>query len=150
MGEQCSTTSTIIYFAENLEEQSSIFYEELAKKFANKKDTFMSFAKESRTNKISIIRTYQETVTDAFETGFSFENLNLSEFNIDIKITKNDNLSDMLRKAIELEEKMIKFYTVVAEKSKTLLGAISTDLSRIAEKRYKRKLKLEEILKNID
>jgi rubrerythrin len=149
MGEQYSTTSTIISFAENLEDQSSNFYEELAKKFTKYIDTFLPFVKESKTNKISITRTYQETVTDAFETGFSFENLNLSESKIDFKITKNDNISDALRKAMELEEKISKFYTVVAEKSKALLGTISTDFSRMAEKRRKRKLKLEELLKNI-
>ena len=149
MGEQESTASTIISFAQNLEEQSLKFYEELAQKFAEYRETFLSFIKESKTNKVSIMRSYQETVTDAFETGFSFKGLNLSEYAVDPKILKNNDIADALEKAIELEDKTSRYYSVVAQKSKGLLATISTDFARISEKRRKRKPILESLLAKI-
>ena len=149
MGEQASTASTIISFAENLEDQSAKFYDEIAQKFKEHRETFLSYAKDSMKNKVSIIRTYQETVTDAFETGFSFKEMNLKEYLVDASLSKNDDISDILRKAVELEEKTSRFYSVVAEKSKVLLATISTDFARISTKRYKRKLTIESFLAKI-
>jgi rubrerythrin len=51
-----------------------------------------------------------------------------------------------LKTAIQLEDKAIKFYTDVAERSKSLLATIPMAFERVAKSRKNRKLKLESLL----
>jgi rubrerythrin len=139
-----ATASAVINFAEKLEDQSSSFYEELAKKFADDKEAFDSFAKESEKSKVLIVRTYRETITDAIEACYSFEGLNLDDYHV--KPVVADTRAESLKTAIQLEDKAIKFYTDVAERSKSLLATIPMAFERVAKSRKNRKLKLESLL----
>jgi rubrerythrin len=139
-----ATASAVVSFAEKLEDQTSGFYQELAKKFADDKETFDSFAKESEKGKVLVVRTYRETITDAIEACYSFEGLNLDDYYV--KLFASGNRADSLKTAIQLEDKAIKFYTDVAERSKSLLATIPMVFERIAKSRKSRKLKLELLL----
>jgi len=141
------TASAIISFAEKLEEDSSKFYEELAEKYAKGKETFLSFAKESKKNKVLVIRTYQETITDALEACF-IKGLNLSDYLAETRLKEDMCYSDALKVAIELEEKASKFYSEVAERSKSLLATIPGAFRKVAERRNNRKLKLKSLLES--
>jgi len=140
------TASAIIDFAEKLEEDSSNFYENLAEKFAEKKSVFLSFAQESRKNKVLVTRTYRETITDALEACFSFEGLNLNVYAVTANLTKDTEYSEALRMAIELEDKAHKFYSNVAELSKCLLATIPGAFRKVAERRSNRKQILKSLL----
>jgi rubrerythrin len=141
-----ATASAIINFAEKLEESSLGFYEKLAEKSAENKGVFLSFAEQSKRNKVLVTRTYQETITDALEACFSFKGLNLSNYIAKINLTEGMSFPEALRIAIELEDKSSKFYSDVAEMSKSLLATIPRALRKVAETRNSRKLVLNSLL----
>ena len=143
------TASAIISFAEKLEDSSSTFYEELAERWAESKEKFLIFAKEGRKNKTLVVRTYRETVSDALETGFSFEGLDLRHYAVETTLAEDAGYSEALGIAIELEEKACKFYLDVAERSESLLATIPRAFKRAAKIRGKRKLELQSLLKSV-
>jgi len=137
------TTATIINFSERLEESSAKFYEALAERLAEHKDTFLAWAKESRKNKVLITRTYQETITDALEAGFCFEGLNLRGYTFEKTLPAGASHAEALKMAIALEEKAQQFYLDVAERSQALLATIPRAFRRVAETRGRRKVELQ-------
>jgi len=147
MEEPNVTASAIISFAEKLEDNSSKFYEELAGKFVEGKEMFLSFARESKKNKVLVIRTYQETITDALEACF-IKGLNLSDYLAEMSLKEGMSYSNALKMAIELEEKASKFYLDVVERAKSLLATIPSAFRKVAERRNNRKLKLKSLLES--
>jgi len=141
-----ATASAIINFAQKLEDDSSSFYEKLAERFVEAKGVFLPFVEESKKNKVLIIRTYRETITDALEACFSFEGLNLSEYVVKKVLTDDTSYSDALRMAIQLEDKVSKFYFDVAELSKSLLATIPWAFRKVAQNRVSRKQVLKSLL----
>lgn len=146
MEEPNATASAIINFAEKLEESSLSFYEKLAEKSVENKGVFLSFAEQSKRNRVLVTRTYQETITDALEACFSFKGLNLSNYIAKTNLTEDMSFPEALRIAIELEDKSSKFYSDVAEMSKSLLATIPRALRKVAETRNSRKLILKSLL----
>ena len=143
MEDQYVTAAAIISFAEQLEDCSATFYEELAGRFAQHKDKFLAFAKDSKKNKVFIVRTYQETITDAMEACFSFEGLNLNDYALEDLSAKGRSDAEGLAMALALEEKAITFYADVAGRCQSLLGTIPWAFRRVAEARSKRKAQVE-------
>jgi len=141
-----ATASTIISFAEKLEDNSSRFYRKMAERYPEDREIFLAFAKESEKNKVLVIRTYQETITDAIEAGFSFKGLNLSDYSIKIDLSEEASYLDALKAALELEKKAKKFYVDMAEQSSSLLATIPRAFRKVAEIRDKRMLKLKSLI----
>ncbi|MCW3977391.1 MAG: hypothetical protein NWE77_05610 [Candidatus Bathyarchaeota archaeon] len=142
-----TTCSAIISFAEKLESNSSKFYEELAEKSAESKETFLSFAKESMKNKVLVTRTYQETITDALEACFI--QIDLSNYLAKTTLKGDMTYLDALKMAVELEEKASKFYFDAAEQSKSLLATIPRAFRKVAERRNNRKPKLKSLVESL-
>lgn len=140
-----NTTSAVISFAKELEETSIKYYENLIQKYPQDKETFSSFIKENKKNIVSVQRVYQEVITDAIEGCFSFEGLDTDNYKFKTEVSTDVNYSDVLEKAIKVEEKIQKYYLEVAEVSKSLMADIPRAFERIAKKRDKRKMQLEEI-----
>lgn len=151
MEKSAVTASAIISFAEKLENDSFSFYKAVAETARDRKDqeTFLAFAKESEKHKLLITRTYQETISDALEAGFSFRSLNLNDYLIETAFTEDVTYSDVLKRALELEEKAIKFYLDMAEMSKSLLATIPWAFRKVAERRKRRKVKLELLINSL-
>jgi len=139
------TASAIISFTEKLEDRSSAFYEELADRWVDSKEAFLAFAKESKKNKTQVIRTYQETITDALEACFSFEGLDLRDYEIETALAKDASYVEALGIALELEETACAFYLDVADRSESLLATIPRAFRRVAKKRGKHKLELQSL-----
>ena len=137
------TAATVINFVQELEDKSAAFYEELARKFPECASTFLSFSESSRKNKVLVTRTYQETVTDAIETGYSFKNLNMNNYAAQTTLGERTGYEDALKVAIQLEEKACKFYSDVTERCNSLLATIPRAFKKVAQERCERKLKLE-------
>ena len=76
-------------------------------------------------------------ISDAIEGCFAF-NINPEEFRLKTGLTETMSYAEALSKAIEIEEKMVKFYTENAEQSKSLLGDMSRVFSLIVRKRKAR------------
>jgi rubrerythrin len=147
MGETIATASAIINLVEKSEDNAINFYQKLAQKYPENKETFLSFAEESRKNKVFVVRTYRETISDALEACFSFEGLNPKDFEAGATLGENTSLTEALKMAIELEEKASKFYIKVADMSKNLLATLPAAFKKVAEKRNSRRQALELLLR---
>jgi len=143
MREVSLTASAIISFAQELEDGSMRFYEELAERFGEQRETFLAFAKGSKKNGVLVIRTYRETISDALEACFGFEGLNLRDYSVEMGLADGVGYSDALRIAIELEEVAGRFYLDAADRSQSLLATIPRAFRTVAKKRGKRKLRLQ-------
>lgn len=142
-----NTASEIINFAVKLEDNSAKFYESLAQRYGEGREIFLLFAQENEKNKTLVKRTYYEVISDALEAGFSFRGLNTDDYLLETGLIEDKGYFDILRMAIEIEERIQKFYLVTAERSKSLMADIPRAFERIAKKRNERKLKLRSLLK---
>ena len=139
------TTAATIRFSELIEDRSSAFYNELAERWADKTETFLAFSKESKKNKTQVVRTYQETISDAYEASYSFEGLILKNYEFDTELVKDASMAEGLKTAIALEEKACAFYLDVAARSESLLATIPRAFKQVAKKRSRRRSKLESL-----
>jgi hypothetical protein len=142
------TASAIISFSAKLEDGTSAFYEEMAGRFPDYGEQLLAFAQEGRKNKTQVVRTYQETITDALEACYSFEGLDLDQYAVETVLPENVSFADAVKLALALEEKACAFYQDVAERSKALLATIPGAFRRVAKKRNKRLLKLQSYLES--
>ena len=137
------TASAVISFAEDLEDTTAGFYEGLADRFPEQADGYRRFAKDSRRSKTLVVRTYQETISDALEACFCFEGLMLASHAVDASLPDGLSHEAAVGKAIALERASIDFYQDVAERSASLLATITGAFRRAAKTREKRRAKLE-------
>jgi len=142
---QLQTASQVINFAVELEDKSAKFYEVLAEKFKQYKEVFLSFVKENKKNKLFVQRVYNEVVSDALETGFSFEDLGVDDYLIEINLAEDVSLPDVLKKALDIEAKIERFYLNAAKKSKSFLADVPRVFEKIGKKRDERKEKLKSL-----
>jgi rubrerythrin len=142
------TTAAIISFSEKLEGDSSAFYEALAERWPEHRDTFLAFAKEGEKNRTQVVRTYQETISDALEASYSFEGLELAAYAVETGLGQDLTCAEALKMALALEDKACTFYLDVAARSEALLATIPRAFKRVAKKRDKRKSKLEALLES--
>ena len=136
------TTSLCISFAKGLEEQSAKFYQGLSQRYAEGEDIFLSFAMKNKKNGVQIQRVYYEVITDAIEGCFAFE-IDSGKYEIETSLEDKASYVDALAKAIEIEEKMKRFYEDAAEQSKSLMADVPRVFILIARKRGERIAKLK-------
>ena len=146
MRETTITASAIISFTQKLEDRSAALYERLAALFTVQRELFQAFAGEDSKNKKLIVRTYQETITDALEACYAFEGMRLEDYEVNTEIPDSASYADALGLAIGVEEKACEFYLDVAERSQSLLATIPMAFKRVAKKRNKRKSNLQALL----
>ncbi len=131
------TTSEVISSAKKLENESAKFYEDLSQRYAKDVNVLLSFAKENGKNVVQIERAYYEVITDAIEGCFAF-NINPDDYAFKTELAEGAGYSDALDKAVEIEERVIKFYSDAAEQSKSLLADVPRVFTMIAKKRSSR------------
>ena len=142
-----NTCSGAMSFVKELETRSAQFYELLSHKFPKDQDLFLSFIKENQDYLTQIERAYYGVITDAFEGCFAFR-INTEDYNLEIDLKEEEvSYGEALAKAIELEEKIIKFYSDAAEQSKSLMADVPRTFKLVAKKREKRLFELK-FLKN--
>ena len=139
------TTAEVISFARMLENESGKFYEGLSQRYAGDKDAFLSFAQENRKYVVQIERAYYGVITDAIEGCFAFS-VNPDAYIFETELVEQASYPEVLGKAIEIERKVVKFYSDAAEQSKPLMADIPTTFTMIAKKRANRILKLRSFL----
>lgn len=140
------TTSAIISFTEELEDRTGEFYKELAERFPEETEVFLSLVKDCEKTKTHVTQTYRETVSDALETGFSFEGLDLTGYMFEGTLPEDINLGEALIKATALEENAVEFYEEIAKRSRSLLATISVAFKSAAKRRKQHKQKLEALI----
>lgn len=144
---ELNTTSAVLTFYAQLGGKAAQFYEHLAKRYPEVKETFLALARETEKHRESVLRAYREAITDAFETGFSFTGLNEGNYRIETESTEDVSFSDAVRRAIEIEEKIHRFCIIVSDKSRGLQSDISHVFERAAKRSVEHKLTLEALVK---
>jgi hypothetical protein len=138
VGDRQITTSAIISFSQRLQGDSARFYKELAEQFPEHQGAFEGYARRCERNGKQIMRTYQETITDALEAGFAFEGFTFSDYQIDVKLPEESDLEEAVRRALQVEDRAVGFYREVAERSRSLLATIPRAFERVARRRGRR------------
>jgi hypothetical protein len=146
MNDSGVTASAVIRFSEELEDASSSFYEALAQRFVAQSGAFGAFASDSRKSRTQVVRTYQETISDALEACYCFEGLSLGDYAPAPALPEQAGLEEAISAAIALEEQAVRFYLDVAQRSQALLATIPRAFRRVAEIRRKRKDALQSML----
>ena len=131
------TAAEVISFARKLENESADFYNTSSQKYAQSSDVFLSFAKENGKNVVQVERSYYGVISDALEGCFSFD-VEPDAYTFETKLDDKASYADAVGKAIEIEEKMIKFYSDAAEQSQTLMADVPRVFTIIAKKRGNR------------
>ena len=116
---------------------SAGFYEELARRYTQDAETFISFANDNKKNIAQIERAYYGVITDAIEGGYAF-NIDPDDYAIEISVQDGASYNDILSQALEIEETIIRFYTDAAEQSKSLMADVPRNFTLIAKKRNNR------------
>jgi len=145
MAEIINTCSEAISLAKKLENQSSEFYKNLAETVAEDKDVFLSFVEENGKFVTQIERAYYGVITDAFEGCFAF-NINPDDYELNIELTSEMDAAQALKRALEVEEKIVDFYNDAAEQSKSLMADVPRTFKLVAKKRNNRQAKLRSLL----
>lgn len=144
-----ATASEVISFSKRLEQDSATYYKDLAKRYAKDKDIFLSFAKENEKSIVQVERAYYGVITDAIEGCFSF-NIDPTEYSLKTELGEKASYSEALDRAIEIEEKIIKFYSEAAEQSKSYMADVPRAFKMVAKKRGNRQLTLNSLLSKED
>lgn len=142
------TASAVVSYTTKLEEDSGKLYEELAQKYPEAKNIFLSLVKENKMNKQSIERTYYGIISDKLEACF-IKILNTDDYSIEVKIPKEAGYKEALQKAIEIEEKIKKFLIDASDAIGGLVPDVSWIFSRIGKKREDRINKLKSLLEKV-
>jgi hypothetical protein len=144
-----NTCSGAMSFAKELENESAQFYQNLSQRFVKDKEVFLSFSKENGGYIIQIERAYYGVITDAIEGCFAFH-INPEEYAIKTELAEKASYSEALIKAIEIEEKIIKFYLDAAEQSKSLMADVPRAFRMVVKKRNNRQSTLKALLDKKD
>jgi len=139
------TVPEAITFVKNLENDSAMFFEKIAGQYTVDAEAFLAIARNNRKNVSQIERAYYSSVTDAIEGGFAFD-LDPNEYALELAVPEGKDYADILKQAIDIEEKIIAFYNAAARQSESLISEVQQAFKMILKRKESDKTKLEEIL----
>jgi hypothetical protein len=139
-----NTCSLAISFSKELENKSAEFYRNLAERANKDKNVFLSFAEENGKFITQIERAYYGVISDALEGCFAFD-MNPEEYAIETELAENVTYAEALNRALEIEAKIIKFYSDAAEQSKSLMADVPIAFKLVAKKRRNRQSALKSL-----
>ena len=84
-------------------------------------------------------------ITDALEGCFAFS-LNREDYFLETWLAGDATLAEAIQGAMKIEEKIVEFYNVAAEQSKSLMADIPRAFKLVVKKRSKRQSALKSIL----
>ena len=143
---QLNTSASVISFAKQLEADSAAFYERMAEGYPEAKEIFLTFSKENSNYATMVQRAYYGVITDAIEGCFAFS-VETDKYTFEREPAKEPGYADALDQAIDMEQKLISFYTDAAEQSKELMADVPRTFLIVAKKRKGREGKLRTLLK---
>lgn len=142
-----NTTSAFITFHGKLEDEAGDFYRRLAGsgRYPEAEEAFLALAKENGKHKETVLRTYREVITDAFEGGFPLFPLDEGDYRIQTEIPDNAGLSDALKRAAEIEETSRRFCTDAANSTRGLMADVPQAFEWVARAKARREKELESL-----
>jgi rubrerythrin len=147
MAEIINTCSEAISLSRKLEESSAEFYKNLAEKNEDKKDLFLSYAEENEKHIKQVERAYYGVISDALEGCFAFS-LDPGAYSLETGLPENATFEETIQSALKIEEKIIEFYNVAAEQSKSLMADVPRAFKMVVKKRNKRQSTLKSLADN--
>jgi rubrerythrin len=141
-----NTSASVISFAKQLEADSAAFYEKMAERYPKGKEVFLTFSKENGNYATMIQRAYYGVITDAIEGCFAFS-VETDKYAFREEPAKETGFAEVLNQAIDMEQKLISFYTDAAEQSKAFMADVPRTFLIVAKKRKGREDKLRTLLK---
>jgi len=138
MDQPTITAAVIISRSEAMQDACAAMYRQLATRFAAQAEDLTAFAERCERNKVQIVRTYQETVSDALETNFAFGGLALPDPLDTSGALQASDWQTAASEAVAIEETVIAFYDQVAEASESLLATIPSAYRRVVKARRRR------------
>ena len=145
MAEIINTCSEAISLARKLEKDSAEFYKSLAERKADNRDLFLSFAEENEKYIKQIERAYYGVISDALEGGFAFS-LDPEKYSLETELSGDATFAEAIQCAMKIEEKIVEFYNVAAEQSKSLMADIPRAFKLVVKKRNKRQSTLKSFI----
>lgn len=139
------TCSEVIGFTRELENTSAEFYQALSQKYGREEDVFLSFIKENKKYLTEVERSYYSVISDAIEGCFAFD-INPDEYAFKAELAEKTGYAESLNRAMEMEEKIIKFYRDAAGQAKSLMADVPRTFALVARKRENRKAALKSLL----
>jgi rubrerythrin len=143
---QLNTSASVMSFAKQLEADSAAFYEKAAGRYPKAKEILLTFAKENSNYATMVQRAYYSVISDAIEGCFAFS-VETDKYTFGREPAKELGYADALNQAIDMEQKLISFYTDAAEQSKALMADVPRTFLIVAKKRKSREDKLRTLLK---
>lgn len=140
------TATAAVSFHGRLQEQAAKFYEELARRFAEGRETFLAFAKEHMKHQRDVQRVYYYIITDAMEACFAFEGMNADDYKIKTELKGDIGYADALKMAIAIEDQTYNFCVDGANRCRGLLHDVPEALDIVAKRAMRRKQTLQSLL----
>lgn len=139
-----NTASGVISFVRKIESDGADFYEKLSLRYDQGKDVFQALARENKKNVTEVERAYYSVITDAIEGCFSFD-MDTDLYAFDSDPDTPADFGGILDKALQMEEKMIGFYTDAAGQSDKLMADVPRVFKIIVKKRNSRLSRLRSL-----
>ena len=143
---QLNTSASVISFARQLEADSAAFYEKMAERYPEAKETFLTFSKENKNYETMVQRAYYGVITDAIEGCFAF-GVETDRYTFEKEPAKGLDYAGALKRAIDMEQKLMSFYTDAAEQSRAFMADVPRTFLIVAKKRKNREDRLRAYLK---
>ena len=137
-----NTCAQVISFVKELENSSGAFYRDLAQRYPQGA-SLLTFAQENGRFITQIERAYYGVITDAFEGCFAF-NINPDDYRLDTGV--GASYAEALSRALDIEQRLVKFYTDGAAQSRALMADLPRAFSLVARKRGERLAQLGSLL----
>ncbi|MEW6375742.1 MAG: hypothetical protein AB1502_08120 [Thermodesulfobacteriota bacterium] len=140
---------TALKFAMHREDQTIEIYEGTTRNLKNieVRDILLSLAMAGKKRRAALERLYRENMYSDMDTGI-FEpiaGLNVSEYIIEVKRSYKVKYPDILKLAIEIEDKTEKFYHELANRLKVRRSGIARDLLKMNQENLDDRLKLKHL-----
>ncbi|MEN6480042.1 MAG: hypothetical protein ABFD20_10455 [Anaerolineales bacterium] len=126
------TASAVISYLVEQEQLAERLYRGLAARFEAQQAVWSRCATACAKNQVQVARSYQETISDALEVGYTFAGLSLDAAPVPTADAPAD-LAEAVRLAIALEERAARCYEQAADCAEGLLATIPRTLRRAAE-----------------
>jgi hypothetical protein len=143
---QLNTSASVMSFAKQLEADSAAFYGKMAERYPKAAELSLAFSRENSKYTTMIQRAYYGVISDAIEGCFAFS-VETEKYTFEKEPAKEPGYANTLNQALDMEQKLISFYTDAAEQSKAFMADVPRTFLIVAKKRKDREHKLEALLK---
>jgi len=146
---ELSTFGALLAFAIEMEEGAARFYLDAAEnvEYAGARETFRTFARQNTNRKALLVATRQENVTEMVLEPIN--DLRRSDYEVRAGATRGMSDAQLLKLAVEVEEKAQRFYADTATKARHLLAGVARSFVRLAREKEKRLQELKGLAEQV-